>query len=264
MRSLFAGSFFGPEEIESAFTMKDAQGKDVKLIELTPQERQEANRLLKEKLGEPDLNAFLDEMKKTPDELKKNWALTLRVSTIRDEKGNRIPLTMEALHKDARIIAKMKEIDPNQKSVFWFGFDSAKTETFFTQHTPTHSLDPKQQSPSMRWSLTTRALVPETLSAIHTTNGTKIGQNDLLKEFATKKKLNFVLTDRRTPIQITQDVLTRFLKTGERELPNVLDWTDVDSVGFRVFLGRFAPVGLHVNRNAPSNSLRSLGASLSR
>ncbi|MBI2550731.1 hypothetical protein HYV73_00075, partial [Candidatus Uhrbacteria bacterium] len=40
MRSLFAGSFFGPEEIESAFTMKDAQGKDVKLIELTPQERQ--------------------------------------------------------------------------------------------------------------------------------------------------------------------------------------------------------------------------------
>ncbi|MBI2551601.1 AAA family ATPase, partial [Candidatus Uhrbacteria bacterium] len=40
MRSLFADSFFGPDEIESAFTVKDAQGTPKKLIELTPQERQ--------------------------------------------------------------------------------------------------------------------------------------------------------------------------------------------------------------------------------
>jgi hypothetical protein len=58
-KKLFGENFFGSNQIESAFTIQNEHGQDIKLINLTPAERQQAEQMLKEKLREPDIKQFL-------------------------------------------------------------------------------------------------------------------------------------------------------------------------------------------------------------
>ncbi|MBI2551274.1 hypothetical protein HYV73_02925 [Candidatus Uhrbacteria bacterium] len=257
MRSLFADSFFGPDEIESAFTVKDAQGKDVKLIELTPAERQEASRLLKEKLNEPDIKAFLLEMKKTPDELKNDWALTLRLTKFKDGTD----ITMKALRENPLILAKMKEIDPKQKGVIWTSDENwLKQQPCYTTHTP--AFDPATNTFSMRWSLRTKELIP--------------GPNDVdhaaltkeLEKFSLGKRLGNAgsATGRKSaPAEDVFYLLERFLKTKEKGLVGKWAWSDVEGpVGYFVHVGRFGTDGVRVDRDHSVFHIGSLGVALSR
>lgn len=70
---------------------------------------------------------------------------------------------------------------------------------------------------------------------------------------------------RRTATEVAYDSLLYYINTGERLLPNTVDWTeDQSSDGLRVCVGLFDALGLDVDYWPPGNSSPDLGVCPSR
>jgi len=88
-KRLFGEGYMGPDEIERHFTL----GNGEKLFEYTPEQRKEINRMLREKLNDPQIR---DLIKRTSrEELRKNFQLFLFPDKFKD--GTKV--TMKSLYE---------------------------------------------------------------------------------------------------------------------------------------------------------------------
>ncbi|HBR80059.1 TPA: hypothetical protein DEA21_00165 [Candidatus Uhrbacteria bacterium] len=250
-RELFGKNFFGVEQIESAFTIKDRQDKDVKLIDLSPSERQQAEQMLKEKLNEPDIKEFFSRPKNQRDIKDGKYLLILRVNTIKVNSQD-VPLTIKAM-KD--LIAPDME-EKGQGKLLW----NTRIEDFYTTSTPVVApSELRRAQPTFEWIIVTKDVVQSTLGKDHLTQTTK------LQEEAERIGLDSTKIKRRQPVQTVFDHLVSLRTINQRLLENRYDRSDESSSpGFLAYVGSGGSLGLRLLDGAPDNSRGRLGASLSR
>jgi len=237
-RELFGENFFGPDQIEKAFTIHDQEGQEVKLIDLSPEERQKAMEMLEEKLQQPDIKQFLSKPENQKDIKDGKYLLVLRVNKIKVN-GKNTNLTMKAMQ--AQIAPDMAR---NNQRKLLFNTGWYKDEDFYTTATPT-----------FEWTLVTNGVVKTTLGKNHQT------QTTLLTEEAQRIGLDPAKIHRRAPCETVFD---RILFRTKDFLKDQYDWSDTKSGGDPVDVGDGDSLGLFVYRLSPGNPFALLGSSLSR
>jgi hypothetical protein len=239
IKKLFGENFFGPDQIENAFTIKNEHGQDIKLIDLTPTERQHAEQMLKEKLQEPDIKKFLSNPENQKDIKDGKYLLILRVNKIKVN-GQDTNLTMKAMQEQIA-----PDMAKNNQGKLLFDTDECKNEDFYTTATPT-----------FEWTLVTNGVVETTLRKNYPT------QTAILTQKAQRIGLDPTKIHRRAPCETVYD---RILFRTKDFLKDRYDWSDTgESGGAPVFVGFGGSRGLRARRGSTGYSFDYLGSSLSR
>jgi hypothetical protein len=235
---LFGDHFFGPDQIEKAFTIKNEQGQEVKLIDLSPEERQRAVEMLEEKLREPDIKQFLTKPENQKDIKDGKYLLILRVNKIKVN-GKNTNLTMKAMQEQIA-----PDMARNNQGKLLFNTGWYKDEDFYTTATPT-----------FEWTLVTKGVVEATLGKDHPT------QTAILTREAQRIGLDPTKIHRRAPCETVFD---RILFRTTDFLRDRYDWSDTKSGGLPVGVGGGDSAGLDTSGHSFGNSYSLLGSSLSR
>jgi len=239
VKKFFGENFFGQKQIESAFTIKNEQGQDIKLVDLSPAERQQAEQMLIKKLQEPDIKTFLSKQENQQDIKDGKYLLILRVNTIKVN-GQDIPLTIKTMND---LIAPDMMNKGQGKLLF-----NTRTESFYTTTIPT-----------FEWTIVTKDVVKRTLGEKHSDQTTK------LQEEAKRIGLDSTKIKRRQLVQTVYDHMVSLRTINQRLLINRYDWSDENSSpGYLAYVGGGDSSGLRLHDRTPDGSNGSLGASLSR
>jgi len=264
---LFGENFLGIEQVETAFTIQDEDGKDLKLIDLTPEEQEKAKELLKQKLEEPDIQVFLRKLENK--ELNPgDYMLVFRMPTIklpdhRDGSRRKVPVTMQDLRfrlsEDMERKGQGKLLD----DITW-----CETESFYRIQQPGNTATTAKEvreslgEGAMHWQIVTKEVLPDS------TDKNYAAQAEVLSQAAVAIGLNETKVVRRKPVEIVYDFLTvlrRDPKNQERILLGEFDWGGVrSSSGRHVIVGRGDSDGLVMDGWHPDRRGGGLGASLSR
>jgi len=277
MRELFGEhGFFGIEENEKAFTLKNGE----KLVDMSPAQRTEAQRLLEEKLRELRIVALVERVR-SGEINKDDWMLILRVPTITvpagsggiyveevsealeravrtgsgtSRGGSRIvPLTMQTMQE---YLAPDMLARGQSKLLYDIGW--YRNEAFYTmQQSGNRDTSPESIAASggvgaMHWQMVTRDVLTDSLYKNHTEQ-TELVRNSYGIE-----------ARRRTPVEIVQDFFLRLRSVGDRTMckPYKDDWSDVRTArGGFVSVGGGVQIGLRVYADAPLDRHGRLGVS---
>lgn len=244
VRELFGEHFFGPEQVEKAFIITDQEGKEIKLVDFSPEEREHIEQMLTEKLNEPDIQKFLQKPENREAIKKGEWLLMLRVDKIKTG-GEDVPLTMEKMRELLEPDMVGKEQGKLFLSQAWFN-----GENFYQKNTP-----------RLQWTLVTKKVVSSTLGLDHKP------MTEALSVEANRVGFDSTKIKRRTPAETFFDFFTvlRTMATDNRILLDAYDWSNIrSSDGNLVYVGDGDSGGLNVDGGSLGSPHGSLGASLSR
>ncbi len=243
--------FLGFDAIEKTFTLKDG----THVLEISPEERQEAMEQLLTKLAEPDVVDFLKNLESDPTEASK-WMLVYRTSAkiINPNTHKELPVSIlslrDVLDTDAR-----QGTNPT-KLVYrdlkdWYRYDKKQGDT-----TPWASR-PVQPG----WMFVTRTVVDGTTGNEHP------DKTPILAKKA--KSLGFADNTfrRRTPQEVLYDTLVIYKHTNGRVrlLDTKYDRTEQEtSDGSVICVGIFVVDGVRVYGRGPDDAFGRVGACLSR
>jgi|GEM_PF-7048259 len=234
IRELFGQNFFGPEQVEKAFTIRDQNNNEVKLVDFSPEQRRQVKQMLVEKLNEPDIQAFLQKPENQTDIKNGKYLLILRAPQV-----GSIKKMFELLQPDMEAKGQGKLLF----KVDWYATDSLFTST----------------TCPFEWKFVTKEVVPLTLGLQHQP------MTEALAAEARRVGFNPGKIKRRAPVETVFDFLTVLRTTNGRILLNRFDWSDIrSSDGDFVYVGCGGSGGLSVDWRTPGNSSGDLGASLSR
>ncbi len=246
--------FLGFDAIEKTFTLKDG----TRVLDISPEERQEAMEQLLTKLAEPDVVDFLKNLESDPTEASK-WMLVYRTSAkvTNPDTHQELPVSIlslrDVLDTDARQGTNPTKLvyrdDRDLKD--WYRYDKKQGDT-----TPwaSHPLQPG-------WMFVTKTVVDGTTRKKHHE------QTPILKEKARSLRFADSTSRRRTPQEVLYDtiVVYKYTDGSVRLLEEMYDWTEQKtSSGHVVLVGYFGAGGVYVFDRDPDRAYDLDGACLSR